>query len=169
MSDQITLRNLDGKQLDAYRRLRLEAVRAVPTAYSSGYETEASAKARKYRDGLSGSAENYVLGAWSGEELVGIVGFVREVEPRRMHVGLVWGMYVKPQYRGRGVGRQLLRTIAERARALEVHHLLVTVVSDNEGAAGFYRALGFTPWGTEPAALRIDDAFYDEIHMLLQL
>jgi ribosomal protein S18 acetylase RimI-like enzyme len=170
MSDQIALRDVVSSERDQYRRLRLEALQAVPTAYSSGYETEASAKARKYGDGLSGSAENYVLGAWEGERLVGIVGFVRELEPRRNHIGFVWGLYVQPGSRGRGVGRRLMQTLTDRARALQgVRHLLVTVVSDNETAAGFYRGVGFRPWGTQPAALQVDDVYYDEIHLMLEL
>jgi hypothetical protein len=103
MNDSIEFRNLDSAQVDAYRRLRLEAVRAVPNAFSSGYETEASAKARKYRAGLSGSAENYVLGAWHGDTLVGIAGFVREIEPQRSHVGLVWGLYVQQDFAAGGL------------------------------------------------------------------
>ncbi len=168
--DDLALRSLTAADLDEYRRLRLEALRAVPTAYGSGYETAASAKVGKYREGLAGSAENFVLGAWHGDGLAGIVGFLREVEPKRRHIGLVWGLYVQPEHRGYGVGRRLLTTVIDRARALSgMHHLLVTVVSDNDAAAGFYQAMGFRPWGTEPAALLVDEQLYDETHLLLEL
>jgi ribosomal protein S18 acetylase RimI-like enzyme len=170
MTSSIALRNIEPAQQDQYRRLRLEAVRAVPNAYSSGYETEAGAKARKYREGLAGSADNYLLGAWDDDTLAGVVGFVREVDPPRNHIGLVWGLYVRPSYRGRGVGRRLLEAVRDRARALPgMHHLVVTVVSDNQRAADFYRSVGFAPWGTEPAALRVDDVYHDETHLLLAL
>ena len=74
----IDLKVLGNGDLDRYRRLRLEALRTEPTAFGSSYEIEASAKADKYRDRLTGSPENYVLGAWSADQLVGIGGFVRD-------------------------------------------------------------------------------------------
>jgi ribosomal protein S18 acetylase RimI-like enzyme len=169
-TDSFQMRLLDSGDFDRYRRLRLEALQAAPTAFGSSYETEVSARADKYRDRLSGSAENYVLGAWCGEELVGMVGFVRETVPKRQHIGSVWGMYVAAKFRRRSLGRRLLVELIERAQALPgLEHVLLTVVSDNDAAQALYRSLGFEPWGTEPAALKVDGIDYDDIHMLLRL
>ena len=170
MTEPIELRPLGSDDLDSYRRLRLEALRAEPTAFGSSYEVEASARADKYRDRLTGSAENYVLGAWQTGRLVGMVGFVRETASKRLHIGAVWGMYVIPSLRGHGLGRRLLVELLRRARELPgLEHLLITVVSENVAAHALYRSLGFVAWGTEPAALKIDGVDYDDIHMLLRL
>jgi ribosomal protein S18 acetylase RimI-like enzyme len=170
VTDNFDMRLLDGGDFDRYRRLRLEALQAAPTAFGSSYETEVSARADKYRDRLTGSAENYVLGAFSSEQLVGMVGFVRETTPKRQHIGSVWGMYVTPKFRRHGLGRRLLIGVIERAQALAgIEHVLLTVVSDNDAAQALYRSLGFEPWGTEPAALKVDGVDYDDIHMLLRL
>ncbi len=167
---EIELRLLGNDDLDRYRRLRLEALRAEPTAFGSSYEVEASAKADKYRDRLTGSPENYVLGAWDGERLVGIGGFVRETAPKRQHIGSIWGVYVTPSLRGRGLGRRLLATMVERARDLAgLEHVLLSVTSENAAALALYRSLGFEAWGTEPAALKVDGVDYAETHMLLRL
>src|SRR6185436_12445024 len=140
------------------------------TAFGSSYEVEASAKADKYRDRLTGSPENYVLGAWDGEQLVGIGGFVRETAPKRLHIGSIWGVYVTQSLRGRGLGRRLLATMVERARDLPgLEHVLLSVTSENAAALALYRSLGFEAWGTEPAALKVDGVDYDETHMLLRL
>jgi RimJ/RimL family protein N-acetyltransferase len=166
----ITLRLLETNDLDRYRRLRLEAVRAEPTAFGSSYETEIAARADKYRDRLTGSAENYVLGAFTDDQLAGMVGFVRETAPRRAHVASVWGLYVAPRWRGGGIGRTLLAGVIERARALPgLEHVLITVVSNNPAARKLYESLGFTVWGIEPAALKVDGVDYDDIHLLLHL
>ena len=166
----IELKVLGNDDLDRYRRLRLEALRTEPTAFGSSYEIEASAKADKYRDRLTGSAENYVLGAWSADQLIGIGGFVRETAPKRQHIGSVWGVYVTASFRGHGLGRRLLATMIERARELQgLEHMLLSVTSENAAALSLYRALGFTAWGTEPAALKVDGVDYDEIHMMLSL
>ena len=167
---EIELRLLGNGDLDRYRRLRLEALRTEPTAFGSSYEVEASAKADKYRDRLTGSPENYVLGAWQGEQLIGIGGFVRETAPKRQHIGSIWGVYVTQSLRGRGLGRRLLATMVERARDLPgLEHVLLSVTSENAAALALYRSLGFEAWGTEPAALKVDGVDYDETHMLLRL
>ncbi len=161
---------LGNGDLDRYRRLRLEALRTEPTAFGSSYETEASAKADKYRDRMQGSPENFVLGACDGDQLVGIGGFFRETAAKRQHIGSVWGLYVTSAFRGRGIGRRLLTLIVERARDLpELEHILLSVTSENAGALALYRSLGFEAWGTEPAALKYEGVDYDETHMLLRL
>lgn len=169
MSD-VELKVLGNADLDRYRRLRLEALRAEPTAFGSSYEIEASAKADKYRDRLLGSADNFVLGLCDGDRLVGIGGFYRETAPKREHIGSVWGVYVTPSFRGRGLGRRLLATMLERARDLPgLEHVLLSVTSENAAALALYRSCGFEAWGTEPAALKFEGVDYDEIHMLLRL
>jgi len=166
----VELRVLSADDLDSYRKLRLEALRAEPTAFGSSYEVEASARADKYRDRLTGSAENFVLGAWQADRLVAMLGFVRETASKRLHIGAVWGMYVIPSLRGQGLGRRLLTDVLRRARELpELEHLLLTVVSVNTAAHALYQSLGFVAWGTEPAALKIDGVDYDDIHMVLRL
>lgn len=166
----IELKVLGNHDLDRYRRLRLEALRTEPTAFGSSYEIEASAKADKYRDRLTGSPENYVVGAWSADQLVGIGGFVRETAPKRQHIGSVWGIYVTPSFRGCGLGRQLLAMMIERAQELPgLEHVLLSVTSENAVALALYRALGFTAWGTEPAALKVNGVDYDETHMMLSM
>ena len=166
----VELKVLGNGDLDRYRRLRLEALRTEPTAFGSSYEIEASAKADKYRDRLLGSADNFVLGACDGEQLVGIGGFFRETAPKRQHIGSVWGVYVTPSFRGRGIGRSLLTSMVERARVLaDLEHILLSVTSENAAALALYRSLGFEAWGTEPAALKYEGVDYDETHMLLRL
>lgn len=164
------IRQLTPNDLDAYRRLRLSALEHEPTAFGASHETEAGARASQYRERLSGSAENFVLGAWHESALVGMAGFVRETGPKRRHVGNIWGVYVEPRARGQGFGRALLTAVVDRTRKLQdLHHVRLGVTADNEAAARLYESLGFVAWGREPAALRVDDVDYDEIHMTLEL
>jgi N-acetylglutamate synthase-like GNAT family acetyltransferase len=55
-------------------------------------------------------------------------------------VGAIQGLYVSPSVKGRGVGRELLRTLEERARAYGLKSLRLT---SSLNAVTFYERAGF--------------------------
>ncbi len=54
-------------------------------------------------------------------------------------------LFVRPEFRGAGVGRSLLAHIARLARARSCGRLEWSVLDWNEPAIGFYRSLGAVP------------------------
>lgn len=54
-------------------------------------------------------------------------------------------LFVRPEYRGRGIGRELLRRLARLAVERRCGRLEWAVLDWNELAIGFYRALGAVP------------------------
>jgi ribosomal protein S18 acetylase RimI-like enzyme len=58
----------------------------------------------------------------------------------------VHDLAVRPEHRGRGVGRLLLEEIERRARARGSSKLTLEVHATNEAAIGLYRRFGFGPW-----------------------
>ena len=57
-------------------------------------------------------------------------------------------LYVRPECRGRGYGRQLLSHLATIAVARECGRFEWAVLNWNESAIGFYRAMGAVPQDT---------------------
>jgi ribosomal protein S18 acetylase RimI-like enzyme len=51
---------------------------------------------------------------------------------------------VLPQYRGKGVGKQIMNAIEAKARSIGCCKLTLEVREDNNPARGLYRKLGFT-------------------------
>ena len=84
-----------------------------------------------------------VLSARAGDRLVGVA--VLAFRPG-VSVGAdfasVEELHVRPQERGRGVGRALLAAVGERCRGRGVSYV---EVQTNEEAAAFYEAFGFEP------------------------
>ncbi len=62
----------------------------------------------------------------------------------------IYSIYLEPEQWGRGVARDLMRTVV--AEAGPTTRILLWVLSDNERARHFYRRNGFAPDGVEKFA-----------------
>ena len=157
--------------------VRLRALREEPEAFGRDYEETKDRPLAEVAGVLreeAASADDFTLGAFEGvagaEALIGIAGFRRHRGRKERHKGDIWGMYVAPEGRGRGVGRALLEELVGRARALpDLEQIHLAVVATNVAAGHLYRALGFARYGTEPRALRLGDRYLDEELMVLRL
>jgi len=73
-----------------------------------------------------------------------------------------------PHARGRGIARALMDHALALARSVPgIRQVLVGANADNVPAIRLYERLGFKAYGREPAALRIGDDSYDELHLCL--
>jgi len=161
----IEIRPLTPADAAAYRGIRLAGLRESPEAFGSTFDRENIQPLAWFRDRLAASQ---VFGAFCSADLLGIAGFaIREGEKER-HKGLLWGMYVRPDVRKGGLGRQLVEAVFEYARA-HVEVIQLSVVSGNELARRLYAALGFVEYGLERDSLKQNGRYYDEILMALDL
>ena len=158
----IAIRRLSPASRDDYRKIRLEALRASPEAFGSTYELEAQRPIEAFVERLAGSI---VFGAYLGDGIVGMVGLAGEQGPKERHKAFLWGMYVRAEMSGKGVGRALVEAILEAAPA-GVEQITLAVVKENAAAQALYRRLGFTVYGAEPRALKVRDRYADEILMV---
>lgn len=54
-------------------------------------------------------------------------------------------LYVRPSYRGKGLGKQLIEVIIEAARKADYSSMRLDTLSSMKAARSLYRAFGFTP------------------------
>lgn len=168
----ILVRRLTPADADAYRELRLRALREHPAAFTSSYEEDVRKPAAAWSQRLAGAddADEWVLGAFDDDTLVGLAGLAREARAKSRHKATVFGMYVAAEATGRGIGRALLAELVARARQrVGLTQLVLTVTRDNDGARELYAAAGFRTFGVEPRAVRVGDAWHDKEHMILFL
>ncbi|SDW23389.1 GNAT family N-acetyltransferase [Paenibacillus sp. CF384] len=160
----IVVKTITPDDVEAYWRLRLEALLDSPEAFGATYEASVDTPIESVKARIQASEDQYVLGAFTESgELVGMVGFRREESVKVKHKGFVWGMYVSPIARQQGVGRLLLQELLNRGRELDgLEQINLMVVTGNERARGLYLSLGFEVYGLERRALKYRGIYYDE-------
>jgi ribosomal protein S18 acetylase RimI-like enzyme len=159
------LRRLAPDDAALYRDIRLEGLADSPDAFSSTLEAEEERPLEAFAERL---ADSYVVGAFSGTHLAGVAGFYVQPGPKHAHKGILWGMYVRPEYCGLGIGRMLVEAVVEHARE-RVELLQLMVVSDNLPARRLYESLGFLEYGVEWHATKHRGRYHDDVMMVLPL
>lgn len=167
MTSSILIRTLEPSDAPAFRDLRLEALAVAPEAFGASYEEDASLPLESIRARLSASP-NAVFGAFADHALIGMAGFAAYDRMKARHKGLLWGVYVKSEWRGHHIGKRLVQCVIDHA-SRHVIMLEAAVGLTNDGARRTYHGLGFKPYGIERKALRVGDTFHDEELLYLDL
>jgi RimJ/RimL family protein N-acetyltransferase len=102
--------------------------------------------------------------------LVGIVGLRREDRVNFAHKGLIWGVYVAPAARGKGVARELMLAALAFARGVPgLAKVNLHADAANVPAIALYESLGFVVFAREADGMRVNDRRTDELQMTLRL
>ena len=155
------VRRLGPPDVDAFLALRRVAQAHDPHVFRS---TAADDEAIGHAAWEARLARDYVIGGDGPEGLIARGGFARAIGSKLDHKGLIWGMYVHPAHRRRGLASAVVEALlAEAARS--VRQVQLTVYVANAPAIALYESHGFTRYATEPESIREGDAFADEALM----
>ena len=153
----------------AYRELRLEALERHPESFGSAFEDERLHDVAYFAERITPPPPAATFGAFEGERLVGMAGFYAHTGLKVRHGGVLWGMYVRPAWRGSGLAERLVRTVMNHARDHDIELLELTVAQENRPAAALYDRLGFTPYGVREDALKVAGRYVAEVLLVLRL
>ncbi|MBS0638276.1 MAG: GNAT family N-acetyltransferase [Acetobacteraceae bacterium] len=159
------IRSLTQDDVAVFQPLRLEALRLHPEAFGASVEEELMEGSGR----MIGAHPSLTLGAFADGVLIGSAGLQVPVRVKQRHRGNLFGIFVTPAWRGRGVGRAMLEGLLAHARDAGLRHVTLSVTSGNAAARALYRHSGFLTIGVEPDSLVIDGTAYDEERMALRL
>jgi RimJ/RimL family protein N-acetyltransferase len=159
MEQRFQYRRLSPADAPVFRALRLEGLTLDTRAFRSSVEDEAAHPAA---DRL---AEDFWIGAFEGDTLVGVGGLARDSRSRLRHKMVLRGMYISASARGQGAADGIIDRLLDHARAEGAVQVVLTVVADNTRARRVYERHGFTVYGVEPRAVRLDGEYLDEALM----
>jgi len=164
-------RLLTAADAEAFWHLRLEMLRNDPASFADSTDEHETTAVDVVRQRLAESdpASNFVVGSFADGRLTGSAGFFRRPNNKERHKGHVWGVYVSPSQRGKGVGKALMLDIINRARQIQGIEQITLVASARLPAQKLYESVGFKGYGIEPHSLKIGDSYVDDILMVLFL
>ena len=161
------LRVLEAGDVAAFTALRLAALQECPTAFSSSYEEECDIPLAQRAERMAPDRDHAIFGAFDGQTLVGTVGLHRESPRKLAHKAVIWGVYVVPSFRQRGVGRLLLERALDHAATMPgLLQVTLGVNTENTAAIALYESLGFETFGVERGFMLVDGVLHDELHMV---
>lgn len=162
-------------ELGAYKRLRDEGLALHPDAFDADIESERARPPESYLgrlglgDALGGS---FLLGAWAGRELAGMIGLERQSLSKLRHSAELNSMMVSPRHTGQGIGLNLINAaIAQARQAIGLELITLRVSTSSESAIRLYERAGFQPCGVLPHAIKLVDGpgqvrYFDKLTMV---
>jgi ribosomal protein S18 acetylase RimI-like enzyme len=135
------------------------------TKFFSFLEAPALEETRKFvLDSLEAGSPHFVV--VSGADVVGWCDVIRKTRPVHSHCGTL-GIGLLPEFRGRGIGRQLMQTTIDAAWQCGMTRIELTVREHNANAIALYKSLGFEIEGLQRNAVRIDGQYQNVYGMAL--
>jgi RimJ/RimL family protein N-acetyltransferase len=136
------------------------------------------AKERRYLAFLEApsleSTRAYILGniehgypdlvALSAGEVIGWCDVTRKPRPIYAHSGVL-GMGLLPEFRRKGIGKELIQRTLAAAREFGFHRVELTVREDNANAIALYKKVGFEMEGLQRDAFLVDGVYENLIMM----
>lgn len=138
---EIDVRSLGEEDWQDFRSVRLAALRESPDAFVSSLDEENAYAEDFWRLRMRRSQR---LLAEEDERPVGVVS-VRSQGTGESQICELFGLWVVPEKRGKGVAWQLVEAAARHARENDCHALAYWVGTDNGRAVAFASSFGFRP------------------------
>ena len=170
---EIVIREAGPADAAEFRELRLGALQDSPIAFSADYQKNLYHPLKHWEDMLTIHADESIIflaehkrsGPADKNKLIGTTGIARGGSPKTRHSAWVWGVYVKPEWRGLHIAEGLIRSCFTWAKARRIVTAKLGVAAINKSAVRCYERCGFQIYGTEPQALYYEGEYYD-FHMM---
>lgn len=157
---------LGPEDADRYWEIRQLMLTDTPWAFASDPESDNARDPSRFISRISRPFNEILSIASETGVLIATAGVVQRPRQKLGHRAEIWGVYVHPDHRGRGLGAAVVRAAMDEALSWPGVESVALSVSERSEAKRLYERLGFRQWGHEPDCLRIGGESYDEIHMV---
>lgn len=159
----LEIRQLDDASLADYKAIRLEGLQRSPEMFGWSYEEEAMQDDSFHSLRLQSGK---VYGAYQDKKIVGMIGTIDFLQRKMRHRAAIWGVYVSPDNRQGGIGRQLIQAALD-GMPRNIKCVMLGVGTNNSKAMALYKKMGFEEYGLEKMALVDGNKIYGE-HLMVK-
>src|SRR5438093_8773820 len=142
----IIIRALTEQDTEAFLALKRRGLSTDPEAFVARLEDDAPSYPEEVSERLrhaSVASGDVVLGAFA-PHLIGIIAITQDKRTKRQHKADLHGMYIVPEFRGRGLGKTLLAASLARARHIPgLEEIQLIVAAHHHEAVRLYERFGF--------------------------
>ncbi len=137
-------------------------VKETPAAFGDTYESASQRSLDGYKDKFLTSP---MFGAFKDDKLIGTAGYFIQPREKCQYKAYMWSVFVKPEYRRQNISYDMTLAVLESLPD-EIELIQLDVLKETVSAYKTYIKAGFEDWGFEKKAVKINDKYYDLIHMV---
>lgn len=144
-----------------FKEIRLDALKNESEAFAASFEEKTKSSNEEWINKLEDD-KNFIYVADDGGNVCGMAGAYQEKGEKIKHLANLWSFYVKKEYRGKGIGGQLMQALLEEFRETgEIKKVKLYVNTKQLSAIKLYESFGFEIVGTLHNEMKIDGKFFD--------
>lgn len=136
----------------ASERVYIEMIEAPPLEKVSAFQKSLISK------------NGPVYYAIQGDQVVGWCDVFPMTNPRHAHRGGL-GMGLLPEFRGKGLGGKLLKSVLDHSKKFGLEKIELNVYTSNEPAIALYKKFGFEQEGLIRKYRKLDEKYFDCLAM----
>ncbi|MGG0845270.1 N-acetyltransferase family protein [Peribacillus simplex] len=168
-NDSLSYMIRTGELEDAEAVLELQNSVISEGEYFIAVSNEFNKTIEQQRDWIQRSLENEretIIVAEINGEVIGWIGFESENRKRMSHKGS-FGLMIRKNYRGMGIGKELVQALLDWAEANPlIEKVSLGVFSTNHRAIALYKSIGFVEEGRKIKEFKMSESEYvDDIIM----
>lgn len=143
------------------KKLRLEALQNENIAFGSSFEEEQEFSEKEWKKRI-----NNIIFALSNNEPIGLISYIFNNKIKSKHIAYLFGLYVKSEYRGKGIGKKLLESALNKIMEnRNIKKINLSVNSQLNVPITLYKKFGFIEVGKLKFEFNIKEKYYNEIIM----
>ncbi len=166
------IEELPVKRFEEYKKLYIEAIKGEPLAFSETFEEAIKIKDEDWKNKLKEAIENkYIfVFAESNGKLVGMGTVTFHNKEKLRHNAFFSSLYVLPEFRGYGIGRQIIeKRIEILSKNKNIKNIFCEIAETQTSSIELHENLGFKIVGEFKDLFYIDGIFYSELYLQKQI
>lgn len=160
----VVVKELPPEKWEEYKRIRLEALKNEPLAFGSSYEEEKDREPKVWKERME--RDTSPLFALVNGQVVGVAVYAFEKGIKLDHIAHIYSVYVKKEFRGKGIASKLLNSVLRKIFAnKKIKKIVLNVTEIQKPARELYKQLGFREVGVLKKEICVDKKYYNSVVM----